>query len=197
MHTAVTSRVKDPLVEYHFLREDCIAKNGLFEDITGMDLLGQLQRDIDRTTCLRGNGIRGVASAAQGKAALISTKDISQMIPFFKGSEVSLEFWVRSEDTYVSETSLFAFGERSNLASYAVRIDYRTSTHATSPRSLYLRAQNRVGSIIVLEASRLPRSEYAHVVIDIRYLSPLLAGKQFSMISENMTINATSQTVYE
>lgn len=189
------SRIPHPLVEFHLLREDCLLSSGIFPDSAEMDLLGGMQRDDLRSRCLRGNGVAAIPNAAQGRAALSSTGDIGSIMPFFRGSELSLEFWVRSNDSTVSDTGILAFAMKDSLSPYAIKLEQRSVSASFLPGRMNIKAQNMAGSVIVLESSRLNAGEYSHVVIDMRYISPMFAGKAFSMVEKNTTVNATRELV--
>lgn len=188
-------RVPNPLAEFHFLHQDCVADDAIFRDSTAADLLGGMRRDQDRTSCLRGNGVKAVPDAPQGKSALATVAGIQNMLPYFRGSEVSLEFWVRSQETSVSDTILMAVAGRDAVSSYSVRVEQRAVTSASRPGAMFINARNRDGGSIILQSARLAKDIYSHVVVDLRHLSPVFAGKTFAVLEENTTVNASHQMV--
>lgn len=189
------SRTPDPLVEFQLLRNDCIGASSMFPDSSPSNYLGGVQRDVDRTECIRGNGVSAKANAAQGKAALASTYAIGGLMPHLRGSELSIEFWVRSSDSIVCETVLLGFAARDEMSPYSFHLTQRPVNDPHQAGHMRMLARNKAGSVLSLESSLLHQGEYSHVVIDLRYLSPIFAGKKFSMISENTTVNATTGMV--
>lgn len=190
----VADRATGPISEFHFLRKDCIG-GAVFSDVSGRNDFGGMVRDVSRTSCLNGNGIRAVPDAMQGKSALSSVNNIREILKYFRGSEVSFEFWIRTKDSLLSQTSLMAVGVKDTISSYSVRLDQRADSSIVKPSGLYLRAKNNVDAVVALDSNRLRSNAYAHAVFDLRYLSPMFLGKPFYNILENVTINATKPQV--
>jgi hypothetical protein len=97
------------LLEFDFLQSNCFS--GVFPDVSGKNLITNLNTNNNSITCLRGNGVQTDKSHVSAPA-LVSTTDASQL---YISNQLSLEFWLRLNvsSTISTITDIFTMG---NLA---------------------------------------------------------------------------------
>lgn len=89
------SRVEGALLHYEFPREQCEA--GSFQDSVGLSLFGNLNRNMDSTSCNDGIGVTLENYYKTGAGQVLSDYNSTRFISAMDGlSNYTLEFWKQS-----------------------------------------------------------------------------------------------------